>query len=126
MPLPMQYDDIGKTLVVLTVLAFFVERALALVFEHDWWVALEAKRNVGWVKEFLALFVSYCICKAGSFDALVSVLKMESSSQFSMLITAMVIAGGSKGAIRLMQGYLDIKDVPASKETVESASPTRE
>jgi len=117
---PTSYETIAQTLLVVIFLAFFVERVLALVFEHDWWQELEKKNpRLGALKEFIAVGTAFGICNWASFDALAQIFQTQFfsvhpvSNLFSRLMTALVIAGGSKGAIALMQGYFGIKSTPS-------------
>jgi hypothetical protein len=101
-------DEVFKIVWVITVLAFMIERALAILFEHRLWIKLEDKWGIKGLKELVAIALAYNLCAWASFDALALMFHKE-SSWHSVLITALVVAGGSKGAVKLMQGYLGIK-----------------
>lgn len=58
----------------------------------------------------LALLIIIPYPFVGDFDMVASIMK-ESATYPGYLLTAAVIAGGSKGAIKLLQGVLDIKKV---------------
>lgn len=105
-----------QQILLLVVASFILERALALVFEQDFFRALNKNNRIGWMKEFIAFGVSYSVCRIYNFDCL-SRLFCESAplnqvTDFGEILTAMVIAGGSKGAMKLMQDYLGIKNLP--------------
>ena len=68
------------------------------------------------MKEGISFFTAYSICRWGSFDALSVILAVHSSTTFSKIITAMVVAGGSKGAIKLMQEFLGVKDITPEEQ----------
>jgi|GEM_PF-4756393 len=104
--------DFSSVLAQIVLAAFIVERALALVFEWDVWLFLMKK--VPWLagsKEVIAFLTSYTICLTAKFDALSILFKTEFSDA-GQIISAMVIAGGSKGAIKLMQDVWKIKNIP--------------
>ena|SRR5579859_5613932 len=104
--------DFSSVLAQIVMAAFIVERALALLFEWDVWLFLVKK--VHWLagaKEVIAFFASYTICQTAKFDALKILFKCD-SSDIGQIITALVIAGGSKGAIKLMQDVWKIKNIP--------------
>lgn len=102
-------DDMFKILWFITALAFMIERALAVVFEHRWWLKIREKFHLKGIKEVIAVLVAYGVCSWAQFDALAIMFGKNDSTTVTLLLTAMIIAGGSKGSVRLMQGYLDIK-----------------
>jgi len=127
--LPANYDDFLKAVVLIVLLAVFLERALALVFEHDIWQAMEAaskgkKWGVGMLKEPIALGCAWQMCTWAGFDALAALFPDRPSTHFSHLLTAMVIAGGSKGAMKLFQDVLGIKNLPAA--ALEQPDPAKQ
>lgn len=107
--LPTYFEQI----LLIVVSAFILERALALVFEQDFFQALNKDNRIGWAKEFIAFGLSYWVCMTYKFDALASLFSTDTTKfaadNFGEIVTAMVIAGGSKGAMKLMQDYLGIK-----------------
>jgi hypothetical protein len=105
--------DYVDQILLIVVSAFILERALALVFEQDFFLALNKNNRFGWAKEFIAFGVSYAVCFDYKFDALSKLFSTDTNvlqpTNFGEVITAMVIAGGSKAVMKLMQGYLGIK-----------------
>ena len=99
-------DHTWKILYLITVLAFMIERALAVIFEHRIWLRW-FERFKG-TKELVTLFVAYKIVAWAHFDALALLMDRPSVGK-SQFLTALIVAGGSKGAIKLMQEYLDIR-----------------
>lgn len=111
--------EFSSVLIQIVIASFIVERALALLFEWDIWNFLVKKAP--WLaggKEVIAFLVSYTICVTAKFDALKVLFKSE-MTDIGQIITAMVIAGGSKGAIKLMQDVWKIKSV--SQENTQNA-----
>ena len=101
-------DEVFKIVWVVTVLAFMIERALAILFEHRLWIRMEERLHLKGMKELVAIALAYNLSAWASFDAPALMFHKE-SGRYSMLITALVIAGGSKGAVKLMQGYMGIR-----------------
>ena len=107
--------DLGRVVVAATV----VERVLAFVFEHEWFVRLlttpsikDASQRVSkfpGVKGLIALGMSVWISLCYKVDILHTVFSTsnETKSKVGMLVTGFLIAGGSAGAIAVFQAYLD-------------------
>ena len=106
--IPVSGDVVFKIVWIMAVLAFFIERALAVLFEHRLWLKLEDKFHLKGLKEIIAIAFAYNLCVWSGFDGL-SLMFQKVSSRYSLILSALVIAGGSKGAVKLMQGYLGIK-----------------
>ena len=117
-----------ETLVLIVTAAFILERALALVFEQDFFQALNKNNRFGWSKEFIAFGLSWKICDSYHFDAIQALFSDSNlfdatkATTLGYVITAMVIAGGSKGAMKLMQDYLGIKNEVTQSTTTSSSS----
>jgi hypothetical protein len=91
-------ERLFSLLMTIILLSFLLERALAILFENRWFVERFASRGV---KEPITVAVAFTICKIWNFDAL-SILFSRDASLFSgQLITAAIIAGGSKASIKL-------------------------
>jgi hypothetical protein len=104
--------EFSSVLFQIVMAAFIVERALALIFEWDVWDFLV--KHAPWLsgaKEVIAFGTSYIICQTANFDALKTLFN-SNPSEIGRVITALVIAGGSKGAMKLMQDVWKIKNVP--------------
>ena len=100
-------ENIEKLIPAITyivVLSIFLERALAVLFE---WRAVRDWIKQKMLRAPIAYLVALLICILYNFDAL-SVIFSESKNNplFGYILTAGVIAGGSKGAILLFQGVL--------------------
>ena len=107
-------EDTLKILWIVVILAFMIERALALVFEHRVWIRARERFNLYGCKEVIAFALAWGLCRAFEFDA-VALLFGRSVHWLTLVLTAMIVAGGSKGAIRLMQGALKVRR-PAIEE----------
>ena len=108
----------------LVVAATVVERVLAFVFEHEWFLRLftrpspedEEKRvsKIPGLKGMIALAMSLWISFRYEFDILrilfgpsAPASTVEAATVAGMTFTGFVIAGGSAGAIAVFQAYLD-------------------
>jgi hypothetical protein len=94
----LQTDRLFEALIGIITLSFFVERALAVVFENRWFVQRFAHRGL---KEPLTVLVAFAVCRYWDFDALSILFAREKTSILGHLLTATIVAGGSKGSIKL-------------------------
>jgi hypothetical protein len=124
-----------EALAGIVVLSFFVERACALLFESRWWIRLFEDARVGEqppeagatgaqpaataprklrpgrkypLKEILGFLVALAICLKWNFDAVSIVLLSEHTRLIGVLVTAAIVAGGSKASIALFQDVLHV------------------
>ena len=112
-------DVVVEVLSMIILLALIIERALSVLFE--WRPLLEKLDNKG-VKEPVVLVVSFAIVVIYKFDALAILFTNESNSYFGYFVTAAVIAGGSKGAIKLFRDWMGWKSqAQKDKEEVDKA-----
>jgi hypothetical protein len=120
----------------LVVLSMILERALAFVFEHEWFIALTTKEvgnpansgekkresKIPGLKGTLALAAALGICYGYSFDVLATLFGQQQATLVGMLLTGLVAAGGSAGAIAIFQGYLGLsKDARDAKIAARKA-----
>lgn len=100
------WEVLFEVLGAIIVLSFFVERALALVFEHRWFVNRLSEKGL---KEPIAFLVSLGIVKYWNFDALGVIFHADKTSWWGYLVTAAIIAGGSKASIKLFHDLLKVR-----------------
>ena len=87
--------------------SLLLERCLATLFE--WKPIQYCLNNWGWTKRIqlkviIAVLVAFFICQDFQYNAFnVLFSEKEGSSLFSQILTALAIAGGSKGFILLFQ-----------------------
>lgn len=110
-----------EVLAAIVVLSFVVERALALLFEHRAFVRAFDRRGV---KEPIAFLVALGACLYWDFDAVSMIILQEKTSLAGAVLTAGVIAGGSKGAIKLFRDVLGFKSRAYAEYEKELASKT--
>lgn len=99
-------DVVAEVLGTIVLLSLFVERALAPLFE--WRIVLSKIKDKG-VKEPVAFVVSFLVVYLYKFDALAVVFSQETNSLVGYLITTAVVAGGSKGSVKLFRDYFGWK-----------------
>lgn len=138
-----------EALVAIIVLAFFVERACALLFESRWYIWRFEDPRVGgkptppapagvgeagggeaptpapgatpsdrrtrlWpIKEIVAFVVAVAICLRWRFDAVSMIVLSGRTQLVGELVTAAVIAGGSKASVKLFQDLMGIRSAAA-------------
>ena len=137
----LDWERTFEALVAIMVLAFFVERACALVFESRWYIAWFEDRRVAnpeaeagaslsrarnWpAKEILAFGVSAVVCWIWHFDAVSMIILRDETHPIGTLVTAMVIAGGSKASVKLFQDIMGIRSAAAveRKKLKEGGAP---
>jgi len=100
------WDRLAEVLTVVIVLAFLLERALALLFEHRLFVGRFDQKGL---KEPIAFLVALLVCWRWDFDAVSSILLTEKTTVLGKVITAGVIAGGSKASVKLFRDIMGAK-----------------
>lgn len=116
------WEVLFEALMTLIVLSFFVERALALLFEHRAFVQRLEQKGI---KEILALIVSYAVVQGVEFDIFAIVFHLEHPSKWGYVMTAAIIAGGSKASVKLFHDILGIKSKALQeKAAVVAGAPT--
>ncbi len=99
-------ERLVEVLFTIVVLSFFVERALSLLFGSRFFIKRFEGKSL---KELIAFGVSAAICWQWQFDALSIILVQEKMSIYGEVITGAIIAGGTKGSLKLFRDVLDIK-----------------
>jgi hypothetical protein len=116
------WERTGEALMLIIILAFLVERALAIVFESRIWLR---KFDKSGAKEIIAAAVSIWVCFQWKFDALGMIILTETTTVPGYVITGLVIAGGSKASIKLFHDVLGMKSSALEEhEAVQAATST--
>jgi len=102
----LDWDRLGEVLTTIVVMAFILERALAVLFESRFYLARFENRLS---KELIAAAVGAVVCVLWKFDALSMILLTDKTRIFGEIITGAVIAGGSKASLKLFHDVLDIR-----------------
>lgn len=111
------WEVLTEVLISIVVLAFFIERALSLAFEHRWFVKKLSKSGL---KEPIAFLVSLAIVRYWNFDALGIVFHADVTTWWGHLVTAAIVAGGSKASVKLFQDILLVKSHAARDAETKS------
>lgn len=118
----LDWEMMGEILAVVVFLSFAVERALAPVFEHRLY---DARLKESGLKEPIGFLVALVVCRYFEFDAMSIILRADQMSWVGYVVTAAIIAGGSKGSIKLFHDVLGIKStVVKEREAREAAERT--
>lgn len=104
------WEQTGEVLIGIVVMAFIVERALAVVFESKIYLRVCGDWSI---KEFITLGVCFVITWKWSFDALSVILHGDKPTFIGCLLTAGVIAGGSKAALKLFRDVMGVENEQA-------------
>ncbi len=107
----LDWDRVFEVFAAIVVLSMFLERSLSVIFEHRFYKKLSGKG----LKAIIAFISSFLICKFWEFDAISIIFYKDQTVMWGYLLTAGVIAGGSKGSIKLFQDLMGWK-----KSNVES------
>lgn len=118
---------VSGALAKLVIIATLLERGLAFIFEYEWFVRLTTKdlmdpndntkkigekSRVPGLKGLIALLGSYLICNKYGFDVLSVIFNPGAASphadKLGILLTSLIVSGGSAGAILVFQGYLNM------------------
>ncbi len=102
----LDWERTFEVLMAIVILSFFLERALALLFEHRAYIARFGQKGL---KAPIAFLVALAICVAWRFDAVSMIVLSERTTLLGEAVTAAVIAGGSKASIKLFHDILDVK-----------------
>lgn len=106
----MNWDVVVNELIKVVLLAFFVERALAVIFDMERVEPMIQRRDL---KPVIAMAVSIALCyglrinvigKLGPGSPLAS-----SMEWLGIAVTGLVVAGGSAGAVKLFQDVLGFR-----------------
>ena len=101
----LDYEMLFEILVVIVIFSFFVERALAVIFESRWFINIYEKnvKRKG-IKELLAVVVSIAVCIYWELDAFSVISEAHANMTIpGYILTGMVVAGGSKASIKLFK-----------------------
>lgn len=101
------WELLAEVLITIIVLAFFVERALSIVVENKLFV--NSRLDGNGIKEVLSFVLSLAVVRLVDFDALAILFKMDAPRWPGYLVTAGIVAGGSKASIKLFQDLMDLK-----------------
>lgn len=123
----LDWERTAEVLAVLVVASLLTERALSLLFENRLFINFEKSRQLH-LKEPIALVVATIVCIVTGFDALSIIVLQPETTYFGYLFTGAIIAGGSKGSVKLFRDVLNIKSSAqhaADQEKIEEVERTK-
>lgn len=115
----LDWEMMGEILAVIVFLSFAVERALAPVFEHRRYIA--RFKDAG-LKEPIAFLVALLVCGYFQFDAMGVILRADQTSWVGYIVTAAIVAGGSKASIKLFHDLLGVKSTVMKEREADQAA----
>lgn len=128
----LDYEKVVEALITIVFLSLFIERALAILFESRFFIyktesgevvakmqnlsdkdanyaSVRGKKKKSGIKEIIALIVSILVCWYWDFDALTVIFVTSDHMQiWGFILTGFVVAGGSKGSIKLFKSWMGI------------------
>ena len=125
----LNWDVVFEVVVTIVLLAFILERALAVLFESRWFKQIEKGRETkdkGTFKPLIAFVVAAAGCVLWEFDALSIILLRDKVTILGAVITGAVVAGGSKGALTLFRNILKVREEAASAKPAEGDKSDKE
>jgi len=102
----MNFAQVFEALIAVVVLSFLLERALTLVME---WRPFVKRLGTKPIKTPMAFALALMVCMKWDFDAIGAVFTSPESSALGIVITAGVIAGGSKASLKLFHDVMGVK-----------------
>lgn len=115
----LDWDRTAEVLATIIVLAFMLERALAWLFELEWWVRSPRARSL---RPYVTLVAAAGICWYLKFDAFSIILPQAKTNTIGYVVTAMVIAGGSKASIALFRDVMHAESTVSKRERASRAA----
>ncbi len=109
----LDWERVSEVLVAIVILAFLLERALAVLFESRFFIKRWKEKSL---KELIAFVVAVLACWYWDFDAVSMIFLKEKVTLLGMVITGGIVAGGSKGSIRLFRQLMKIKSTAQQEE----------
>lgn len=115
----LDWERLFEVLIMIVILAFLLERALALLFETRVFINHVKGKSL---KELIAFVVAALVCLFWDFDALSMIFLKSEVTIYGAVITGAIVAGGSKASIKLFRDILGFKSTAeAARQTAQEA-----
>ncbi len=101
----LNWDLLFQVFMTIIILSFVIERALSLVFESKFYVKTLSGKGF---KPLFAFLVSFGVSFWVKFDALSILFARDKMHLIGYVITAAIIAGGSKASIALFKNLWNV------------------
>lgn len=129
------WERLFEVLVAVVIMAFLLERALALLFETRFFIELKKGKKEGKersLKEPIAFLAGVLVCVYWDFDAVSMIFLKGSTTILGEVITGAIVAGGSKAAVKLLRDTMkfmssaererqDLKEIERKKRLGEGS-----
>lgn len=102
----LDWERTFEVLAAIVLVSMLVERFLSVLFENRFLMPLFAGNGL---KELISFAVAFAVCRYGNFDAISMILLRESVGVPGQVLTAGVIAGGSKASVKLFRDVLQFR-----------------
>jgi hypothetical protein len=102
----LNWERTFEVLTMIVIVSILVERGLSILFESR--VFISKLKDKGY-KEIIAFVVSTAVCWRWDFDAISTILLKEKNTYIGFILTGAIVAGGSKGSIKLFRDLLGFK-----------------
>jgi len=109
----------SEVLAALVVFSFLLERALSILFESR--IFAKLLKGKGY-KEWIAFLVASLACIYWEFDAISMIFLKSTVTYQGAILTGAIIAGGSKGSVKLFREVMGIGREVTSSTSKGSAS----
>ena len=120
----LDWDRTFEVLAGIAIVAALLERALSVVFENRLFV--DSRFDGKGTKEMIAFGVALVICIRWELDAISIVLLSEQTTVLGEVVTAGVVAGGTKAFVKLFRDLMDIKSAAYRESRDARAAPAEE
>lgn len=118
----LDWERLVEVLIAIMVVSVVLERALSIIFEHRLYVKYIDQKGF---KEVISFIIALIVCIGWNFDAISMILTSDETKVAGEIITAGIIAGGSKGSVKLFREILNIKSTALREaENLKKASTT--
>ena len=111
-------ERVAEVLAAIVILAFVIERALAVLFESRFFINRFKEKGL---KEIIAFIVAALVCWYWEFDALSMIFLKEEVTVYGEVITGAVVAGGSKASVKLFRDVLGFMSKAEAKRQEENS-----
>lgn len=102
----LDWERTFDAIMLVAVLAIVVERVLSVIFQNR--IYIERVHTDG-MKEVIALAASIAACVNWKLDAVGMILLTETTTIAGYIVTGALVAGGSKGSLKLFQDFFDLQ-----------------
>jgi hypothetical protein len=101
----LDYERTFEVLATIVVLSILIERCLSILFESRPFIKRTEKKHG--IRELISFIICVSVCIYWKFDAIsILIVASETMTIPGMLITGGIVAGGSKGSLKLFQDVL--------------------